>query len=160
MIRFSALSLGQDACVKTFCGSKLLELPVRLHGIQLGRPTDLLLDRAELRALGLDVRCGDRVRRFLPLPTASLRDDEIAIASPLVLLEEDELAFYRSRALALTSLRGRPVQRLRREIGALDDVVIREDGAVHELVVTADGADARVPFDHMVRIVLASRSAA
>ena len=144
-----------------FCGKDLLELPVRLHGIQLGRPIDLLLDRDELRALGLDVRCGDGDHRFLPLPTASLRDDEIAIASPLVLLEEDELAFYRSRALALTSIRGRPVQRRRRQIGLLDDVAVGSDGALRELVVLdPDGHEARVPFDESVRIVLARRSAA
>ena len=89
-------------------GAELLALPVRLHGIQLGRPVDLLLDRDTLRAVGLDVLCGDEVHRFLPLPTASVSDDEIAILSPLVLLEEDELHFYRSKTFALSALRGRP----------------------------------------------------
>jgi hypothetical protein len=146
--------------VTSFCGKDLLELPVRLHGIQLGRPIDLLLDGKELKVLGLDVRCGDGVHRFLPLPAAAIRDDEIAIASPLVMLEEDELAFYRSRALTLTSLRRRPVRRRRREIGRLDDIVVRSDGALEELVVTAEGVEARVPFDDAVRIVVESRSAA
>jgi hypothetical protein len=160
LIRFSADPLGQDWGVNSFRGKDILVLPVRLHGIQLGRPIDLLLDRKELKVLGLDVRCGDGVHRFLPLPTAAIRDGEIAIASPLVMLEEDELAFYRSRALALTSLRKRPVQRRRRELGRLDDIVVRSDGTLQELVVAADGVEAQVPFDDSVRIVLESRSAA
>jgi hypothetical protein len=146
--------------VTTLCGNDLLELPVRLHGIQLGRPIDLLLDRKELKVLGLDVLCGDSVHRFLPLPTAAVHEDEIAIASPLVMLEEDELAFYRSRALALTAIRKRPVQRRRREIGRLDDIVLRSDGTLEELIVTSDGVEARVPFDASVRVVLERRSAA
>ena len=51
-------------------GDAILSLPVRLHGIELGRPVDLLLDRESLRVVGLDVLCGDEVHRFLPLPTA------------------------------------------------------------------------------------------
>ena len=98
-------------------GDQLLALPVRLHGIQVGLPTDLLLDREVLRVVGLDVLCGDEVHRFLPLPTAAVRADELAILSPLVLLEEDELQFYRSRAFLLSSLRGRAVERKRREAG-------------------------------------------
>ena len=94
--------------MRELTGAELLALPVRLHGIQLGRPVDLLLDRDTLRTVGLDVLCGDEVHRFLPLPTASVSDDEIAILSPLVLLEEDQLHFYRSKTFALSALRGRP----------------------------------------------------
>ena len=43
-----------------------LHLPVRLHGIQLGRPTDLLLDVESWHVLGFVVRCGDEAVRFLP----------------------------------------------------------------------------------------------
>ena len=46
---------------------ELLRLPVRLHGIQLGRPVDVLLDAEAWRVVGLDVLCGDEVHRFLPL---------------------------------------------------------------------------------------------
>ena len=67
--------------MKELTGAELLALPVRLHGIQLGRPVDLLLDRDTLRTVGLDVLCGDEVHRFLPLPTASVSDDEIGRAS-------------------------------------------------------------------------------
>ena len=44
----------------------LLRLPVRLHGIQLGQPTDLLLDVESWHALGFVVHCGDDSVRFLP----------------------------------------------------------------------------------------------
>src|SRR5205823_2226217 len=87
----------------------ILSLPVRLHGIELGRPVDLLLDRESLRVVGLDVLCGDEVHRFLPLPTAVVAEDGLKIHSPLVLLEEDELGFYRARAFTLTSSRGKAV---------------------------------------------------
>ena len=90
-----------------YSGDDLLALPVRLRGIHLGRPIDLLLDRQGFRAVGLDVLCGDEVHRFLPLPIAAVADGAITIQSSLGLLEEHELAFYRSRALALSSLRGR-----------------------------------------------------
>jgi hypothetical protein len=96
--------------MRELTGAELLALPVRLHGVQLGRPVDLLLDRNTLRTVGLDVLCGDEVHRFLPLPTASVSDDEIAILSPLVLLEQDQLDFYRSKTFALSTLRGRPVE--------------------------------------------------
>src|SRR5205814_5673076 len=82
--------------MKELSGDAILSLPLRLHGIELGRPVDLLLDRASLRVVGLDVLCGDEVHRFLPLPTAAVGDDVLTIHSPLVLLDEDELAFYRS----------------------------------------------------------------
>ena len=85
---------------------ELLRLPVRLHGIQLGRPVDLILDLVGERALGLDVLCGDDVHRFLPLAAATVGDDEITVRSALTLLEEAELAFYRSRASELSALRG------------------------------------------------------
>jgi PRC-barrel domain len=141
-------------------GDKLLELPVRLHGIQLGRPSDLLLDRDELKVLGVDVVCGDEIHRFLPLPTASVERGELAIRSPLVLLEEDELAFYRARAFTLRSLRGREVARRSASVGALKDIVIGADGTVTELVVTSKDGETLLPYDASLRIVPGSRSAA
>ncbi len=141
-------------------GNELLALPVRLHGIQLGRPSDLLLDREELKVLGLDVVCGDEIHRFLPLLTASIEDSELAIRSPLVLLEEDELAFYRARAFAFRSLRGRPVERRAGPLGVLEDIVMRADGTLCELVVSTADGETRVPYDASLRIVPGSRSAA
>ena len=67
--------------MKELSGDEVLSLPVRLHGIELGRPVDVLLDRDGLRVVGLDVLCGDEVHRFLPLPTAAIGDD--ALDDPL-----------------------------------------------------------------------------
>jgi hypothetical protein len=141
-------------------GDELLALPVRLHGIQLCRPADLLFDREMLRAFGLDVLCGDEVHRFLPLPTAAVGADEIAIRSPLVLLEEDQLDFYRSRAVALSSLRGRGVERRGRGLGTLRDVVVAVDGELTAVIVDADGGTERLRVDGALRLAPESRSAA
>ena len=142
--------------MKELTGAELLALPVRLHGIQLGHPVDLLLDRDTLRTVGLDVLCGDEVHRFLPLPTAFVSDDEIAILSPLVLLEEDELHFYRSKTFALSTLRGRSVQRKSRDLGALGDVVV--DAAGELVAVVAAGK--RIASDGELRFAANRRSAA
>src|SRR5690242_10510644 len=96
--------------MKELSGDGILSLPLKLHGIELGRPVDVLLDRGSLRVVGLDILCGDEVHRFLPLPTAAVGDD-LTIHSPLVLLEEDELGFYRTRTFSLKTLRGKPVTR-------------------------------------------------
>ncbi len=70
----------------------LLGLPVRVHGIELGRPVDVVLDLESRRAIGLEVRCPDDARRFLPLAAARLREDEVAVGSALLLLDEREVA--------------------------------------------------------------------
>ena len=140
--------------------TNLLALPVRLHGIQLGRPVDVLLDRDELRVLGLDVECGDEIHRFLPLPTAVIAAGEIAIRSPFVLLEADQLAFYRARAFTLEALRGRTVERAGRVVGRLVDVAVNPDGSLAEVVVHGGNGEERVPFDATVRFAPKSRSAA
>ena len=138
-------------------GDELLALPVRLHGLQVGRPVDLLLDRDAERAVGLDVLCGDEVHRFLPLPTAAVRDDEIRILSPFVLLEQRELDFYRSRTLALSRLRGGLVEEKNgRPVGPLRDVVVADDGRVIAAIVDAK----RIPFEAGLRFAPKRRSAA
>jgi hypothetical protein len=137
-------------------GDELLALPVRLHGIQLGRPVDLLLDPDARRAVGLDVICGDEVHRFLPLPTAAVRTEEIGILSPLVLLERRELDFYRARTLALSGLRGGTVELNGRPLGPLRDVVVSKDGRVIAAIVD----EQRIPFDDGLRFALKRRSAA
>jgi len=103
-------------------------MPVRLNGIRLGTPVDLLLDPDDLRAVGLDLRCGDKVHRFLPMPAVKIVDEAIVLRSPLVLLEDDQLAFYRKRSLSLASLRGQPVLRGGRALGKLADVVVGPRG--------------------------------
>jgi hypothetical protein len=138
-------------------GDELLALPVRLHGIQLGRPVDLLLDRGAERAVGLDVLCGDEVHRFLPLATAAVRSDEIRILSPFVLLEQRELDFYRSRTLALSRLRGGVVEEQNgRRVGPLRDVVVADDGRVVAAIVDAK----QIPFEAGLRFAPKRRSAA
>ena len=141
-------------------GRDLLSLPVRLHGIELGRAVELLLDVDELKALGLDVLCGDEVHRFLPLPTARVGDRELLISSPLVLLEEDELAFYRSRAVTLGSLRGRVVEQDARRRGVLTDVRVRADGVLTDVYVADGGVERPLRLDGTIRIAPKRRSAA
>jgi uncharacterized protein YrrD len=137
-------------------GDELLALPVRLHGIQLGRPVDLLLDRDAQRIVGLDVLCGDEVHRFLPLPTAAVGRGEIRILSPLVLLEQRELDFYRSRTLALSQLRDGVLERDGRQLGRLQDLVVAEDGRVVAAIVDHK----RMAFDAGLRFAPKRRSAA
>jgi hypothetical protein len=146
--------------MKERSGDELLALRVRLHGVTVGRPVDLLLDREGLRAIGFDVLCGDEVHRFLPLPTAKITADQISISSPLVLLEEDELDFYRARTVALSSLRGRAVERKRRQAGTLRDVVLGAGGELLAVLADAGGTPRRIPFDEALSFAPARRSAA
>jgi PRC-barrel domain len=97
------------------------------------------------------------VHRFLPLPTAAIGGGALTIHSPLVLLEEDELDFYRSRALALSSLRGRSVTRAGREVGLLRDVVLEPGGRVVAVLLESG---VRVPFDERLQFAPRRRSAA
>lgn len=146
--------------MRTFTGAELLALPVRLHGIQLGRAAEVLLDRETMRAIGLDVLCGDEVHRFLPLPTALVTDEDIVIRSPLVLLEEDELDFYRSRTLQLRSLRGRGIDYRGRHSGTFVDAVIAADGELRSVVVDQNGRRVELAYDGAVGIAPERRSAA
>jgi len=100
--------------------------------------------------------CGDGLHRFLPFPTAAVGRDEIRILSPLVLLEQHELDFYRARTLSLGRLRGRPVERHGRKVGLLQDVVVAGDGQLVAAIV----ANERIPFDAALRFAPARRSAA
>jgi hypothetical protein len=98
--------------------TELLQLPVQLHGIRLGRPVDLLLDPVEWRALGFVVLCGDESSRFLVFAAADLREDAIHVSSALVLL--DGVDFYRDRSRSLRDLlRG----------GELLDLLVASDGS-------------------------------
>jgi hypothetical protein len=97
---------------------ELLRLPVRVRGIDVGRPVDIIVDRDRTRALGFDVLCGDDAHRFLPFAVAAVRDDEIEIFTPLVLLDFGQVGFYRDQAAWLRE----------------------QNGEVHELEVGDDGA--------------------
>jgi hypothetical protein len=107
--------------------TELLQLPVQLHGIRLGRPVDLLLDAAEWRALGFVVLCGDESSRFLVFAAADLREDAIVVSSALLLLED--VGFYRDRSRSLRDLLG----------GELRDLLVMPDGSVEALVVEEQG---------------------
>jgi hypothetical protein len=143
--------------MRELSGDVILSLPLRLHGIELGRPADVLLDRESLRVVGLDVLCGDEVHRFLPLTTAAIEDHGLTIHSPLVLLEEDELGFYRARASSLKTLRGRPVTRKGRSAGKLRDVVFARDG---ELLAMLLESGERIAYDGTLGIAPVRRTAA
>jgi hypothetical protein len=97
----------------------LLALPVRMHGIYLGRPIDVLLDETGDRAVGFELLCGDGAHRFLPFAVADVRAAEIAVASALTLLDEPDLDYYRARTRRLADL-------------GFAEPWIDEDGRVHE----------------------------
>jgi len=115
-----------------------LQRPVRLRGIQLGRPVDLLLDLDAWNVLGFVVLCGDESRRFLPFAACQVLDDEIAVGSALMLLED--AGFYERRGVSLRSLLG-----TERSGGLLRDLQLDDAGHVVELTVERDGTRVQVP---------------
>jgi hypothetical protein len=117
--------------------TKLLQLPVQLQGIGLGRPVDLLLDPTAWRVLGFVVLCRDESRRFLPYAAADPREDEIAVPSALLLLED--IDFYRERTRSLRALLGAAVVREGREAGDLRDLLVTSVGTVDALLVEQHG---------------------
>jgi hypothetical protein len=119
-------------------GLQLLQLPVQLRGIWLCRPVDLLLDATAWRVIGFVVLCDDESRRFLPYAAADLREDEIAVPSALLLL--DDIEFYRDHSRSLRTLVGAAVASERRELGELRDLFVAADGSVASLLVGQDGA--------------------
>jgi hypothetical protein len=99
--------------------SELLTLPVRVNGIQLGRPVDALLDPNVDRLVGLELVCGDGAHRFLPFAVARIGADEIEVSSSLALIDDRESAYYRRNSRRLADL-------------GLADPWIDDDGAVRE----------------------------
>jgi hypothetical protein len=81
-----------------------LQRTVRLHGIHLGNVVDVILDRDGGEPVGLEVRCEDGQRRFLPVAAATFAAGQVVVDSPFALLDGDQLAFYRERGV---TLRGR-----------------------------------------------------
>jgi hypothetical protein len=128
-------------------GDELLGLPVRVHGIELGRPVDVILAPSNgRRALGLDVLCGDAGHRFLPLAAASVGTAAIEIGSTLTLLDDAELEYYRERGSTLRSLRGAKVERGGRAVGALRDLRIGSDGSIEAVLVETSEGDVELPY--------------
>jgi sporulation protein YlmC with PRC-barrel domain len=129
---------------------KLLRLPVRIRGIQLGRAVDVVLDRDAARAVGLEIACGDDARRFLPFAVVQLRDDAIELRSPLVLLDATELAFYTSRGVTFRSVRGTAVLVAGDPVGTVADLVLAVDGTIESVVVGAEDARHELPLSSEV----------
>ena len=121
--------------------SGALQLPVRMHGIQLGHPTDLLLDLPAWQVLGFVVRCGDEATRFLPFAACHLAPDEISVPSALMLLED--VAFYEKRGVSFRSLLAGTVG----AHGSLTDLLVAQGGAVSELEVDREGSRRRIPAE-------------
>ena len=103
--------------------TELLQLPVQLNGIRLGRPVDVLLDVEEWRALGFVVLCGDETLRFLVFAAADVEADAIRVQSALMLLEDVE--FYRARSRSLRELL---------KPGDVRDLLLAPDGVVDALL--------------------------
>lgn len=122
----------------SFSATDTLQVPVQLHGIQLGRPVDLLLDLETWHVLGFVVRCGDESRRFLPFAACQTSATEIAVASALMLLED--VAFYTERAGSFRALLGGDVQG-----GELRDLRFDGIGAVQTLVLDLDEQIVEIP---------------
>ncbi len=80
-------------------GTELLQLPVTLDGIRLGRCIDVVLDETGEHLVGMVVLCGDESERFLVRDAAELRDGAIAVSSALLLLEDVD--FYRRRGRSI-----------------------------------------------------------
>ena len=115
-----------------------LQLRVELHGIPLGRPTDLLLDVVTWHVLGFVVHCGDETVRFLPYAAAQPTATEIAVGSALMLLEDVD--FYRKRGTSFRSLIGCEVAAQ----GVLRDIFVGPGGRATELEIDRDGTVRRV----------------
>lgn len=137
--------------------SAALHLPVRLRGIQLGRPVDLLLETHRWHAIGFVVRCGDESQRFLPLAAAQTTDEEIRVGSALMLLED--VGFYRARGTSYRSLLGGEVHRSGRAAGRLRDLVLA-GGEVTELELDRGGAAGVVRVPASGSVVVPSRASA
>jgi hypothetical protein len=127
--------------MRRLAAADLLLLPVRLRGIRLARPVDVLLDPGAERAVGLEVLGRDEQHRFLPLAGAEIHRDAIVLRSALVLLDERELAFYLTRGQPLRALRGARVEQAGEPVGVLRDVAIGVGGAITEFLVDTDGSE-------------------
>jgi PRC-barrel domain protein len=86
----------------SFSAAELVGLPVRLREVRLGRVVDLVLDPAARRVVGFVVDCGDETPRFLPFAASQPSENEIAVASALMLL--DDVGFYRKHGVSFREL--------------------------------------------------------
>ena len=141
------------ACVRSpLLAEELLQFPVRLDSIDVGRAVDLIVDPVQQRALGLDVLCRDNAHRFLPLAAAEVRESEIRLTSPFALVDNDGFEFYRGRASSLRQLKGMHVARAGRDLGAIRDVVVSPTGEIEAFVVASGTAVETIAVDPALSI--------
>jgi hypothetical protein len=132
----------KDLVVGSLSAADLVGTPIRLHGILLGRPVDIVLDPGFRRALGFVVESGDEAPRFLPFAASQPGEGVIAVASALMLL--DDVAFYRTRGASFRALVGTQIEHAGVPVGSLVDLHIGHTGDVVEIEVERDGARDRV----------------
>jgi hypothetical protein len=84
-------------------GADMLNKRVVTGGVELGRVVDVILDESGQRPVGFDVLCGDGSHRFLPFAIARVGDENVEVESSLMLLEREQLDFYRAHGRALRS---------------------------------------------------------
>ena len=128
--RFGHAATGMGVLVTALRATHLLAQPVLVDGIRLGHVVDVIFDVRLAQALGLEVRCGDGEHRFLPLAAAHLHAGEIAVSSPLALLDTPELAFYALRGASFRALRTMPSHGL---AAPVVDVELDDSGAVERI---------------------------
>ena len=150
--RFPTPRAGHEGSVRGLSADALLHLPVRLNGIDVGRPVDVIMAPGLDRALGLDVLCGDSAHRFLPLSAAQIAGDEITLSSALTLIEDS--GFYVRRGAGYRAALGHAIERDGQQLGVLRDLLLGPSGAVTELVLEGpDGAQRRYRTDELERTV-------
>jgi hypothetical protein len=150
--RFPAPEQGHESSVRGLSADAILHLPVRLNGIDVGRPVDVIMAPGLDRALGLDVLCGDAAHRFLPLSAARIDAQQITLSSALTLM--DDASYYVRRGAGYRAARGHEVEQKGQRLGVLRDLVLGQDGSVVELVVESpDGATRRFLTDELERAV-------
>jgi len=84
-------------------GVELLNRRVLTGGIEPHCAQRVIFDESGENVIGLDIRCKDGENRFLPMATADVRDGDVTVGSPLLLLQRDQLDFYRAKGRALRS---------------------------------------------------------
>src|SRR3954467_11134886 len=150
--RFPSPRPGHEGSVRGLSADALLHLPVRLNGIDVGRPVDVIMAPGLDRALGLAVLCGGAGPRSLPLSAASIDAKEIRLSSALTLVED--ASFYLRRGAGYRAALGHAIVRNGQQLGVLRDLVLGTGGSVTELVVESpDGATRRYLTDELDRAV-------
>lgn len=139
----SAPSDRKDLAMGSLSVAGMVGCPVRLQGILLGRPSDVVLDSTCRRVLGFVVHSGDDAPRFLPFAASQPAQGAIAVGSALMLL--DDVAFYRKHGVSFVSLLGTGIERESAPVGTLTDMFVDHSGDVVELEVEHDELRLRVP---------------